>query len=511
MNRFTQTLLLLLLAQLVLGQMIPVNNGDGTVSYTSSYPNSNLHFYLFGDGYYTKQKSPLNGYEANATGYDYRFYTVGNKDTDPPLLTTDGTGSITTTAPISTFPSLNMDPLVDHDISWNLTDFAQTYIIIKFEGGSESKGGGAPIGCLEFEYDGTQLDVDVAATLIYNDWIDSSEVINSNKIKFHYSGLGTGDRRAIYVPVIATAPLNTPITYSTTKKGYCSAFEKKVTTTQIVSRYPHDPNYINNIFPQSLTSTAELLNHYSETSQFIRYKFQFHNSGEAPAINVAVNNRLGNNLFGANNEFDISSLVVLESSHPVVLDFSGSGSGSTTSAGDVIFNFNNINLSGLNEPGQSIPFDQTIGWLIYEICLDDFIDVNSIDAQCAFNDIDIHFDDQDPIPASNMICYQNADSENPCSLKAKGGNGDLIRSSNTAQPIDFKLSPNPVYEELSIDFAEMESLRTVSIFDFSGKLVKSVAPKDIHNPIDLQNLVSGFYIIQLTTDTDKFAKEFVKI
>lgn len=70
----------------------------------------------------------------------------------------------------------------------------------------------------------------------------------------------------------------------------------------------------------------------------------------------------------------------------------------------------------------------------------------------------------------------------------------------------LKYYPNPVYDLLSIDY--IESIKNVEVFDLLGKRVKTLRTNNKNIQIDLSDLASGTYLVQLKTDSKI---QFIKI
>jgi hypothetical protein len=62
-----------------------------------------------------------------------------------------------------------------------------------------------------------------------------------------------------------------------------------------------------------------------------------------------------------------------------------------------------------------------------------------------------------------------------------------------------KVYPNPIYEEVNIDFMN-GFISPITIYDLEGKVVLSTTPASDRNAIDLSALKSGCYILELTKE-----------
>ncbi len=74
----------------------------------------------------------------------------------------------------------------------------------------------------------------------------------------------------------------------------------------------------------------------------------------------------------------------------------------------------------------------------------------------------------------------------------------------------FRISPNPIKSgEIYISgIDDLSKVNNVQIFDFSGKIVKSISnPFKGTNKINLNNLSKGMYILRINNQTQKFIVE----
>lgn len=72
-----------------------------------------------------------------------------------------------------------------------------------------------------------------------------------------------------------------------------------------------------------------------------------------------------------------------------------------------------------------------------------------------------------------------------------------------------ELSPNPVFNQLNI--STLETIQNVFIYDMQGHRVRSMSPKTDQLSLDLSDLPSGPYLIQMDFGQHKVTKRIVKI
>lgn len=83
---------------------------------------------------------------------------------------------------------------------------------------------------------------------------------------------------------------------------------------------------------------------------------------------------------------------------------------------------------------------------------------------------------------------------------------DIFLSNDEFDKDGLKYYPNPVNDILNIDY--VESIKFVEVFDLLGKRVKTLDTNDKNVQIDLSDLASGTYMVQLKTDSKT---QFIKV
>ncbi len=452
-----------------------VSNNQGYVSYESTFLPSNLHFYLTGDGFYKREINPSHQFEYSADGYDSEYYTIGNKELDEPTARVVRTGG-TFTPPSggNNNPPIPMSPNIDLETSWNITNYAHSFAMLKFENEFQSL---PSSGCIEFIYNPDELIVDVSEIKLQTDWATIQNV-SSNKITFSYTNLENGKQRVLYIPVIAIVENNTPITMEAKLFNNCSGAPLAANFSVPVAAFPHDPNYKKSIKLQNLSNSDALENHHGTTFQTIVYEVQFHNDGAGIVKNVHVEDIMPQGM-------DASSIEILYSEADVQV--SGSD-----------FYFNNINLPGL-AMGYSLP--ETTSKFAFKVCLKRYITYDD----CITNEIKIHFDNQLPISAENTLCcYNEYEFDNPCSTispQEKRISPEQLENENV------NIAPNPANDYIELFNIDVNSIKSLKIVGTDGKML-ALSP---NSRIDISKLTKGIYFIHIKTNESNSIKKFVKM
>lgn len=81
-------------------------------------------------------------------------------------------------------------------------------------------------------------------------------------------------------------------------------------------------------------------------------------------------------------------------------------------------------------------------------------------------------------------------------------------STSETKKVTAKIYPNPVSDVLHID--NKENVKTVEIYDYNGKLIKTISENKNNIAISLSDLVAGNYTAKITTDKGSQVIKFIK-
>jgi uncharacterized repeat protein (TIGR01451 family) len=204
----------------------------------------------------------------------------------------------------------------------------------------------------------------------------------------------------------------------------------------------------------------------SMIGQYVYYKINFENLGTAAAQNVVVRDQIDS------NKFDMNTLTVLGSSHPVFTRISYFSR--------VEFIFDNIQL----------PFDdaQNDGYVIFKIKMKPSLAVGDTFA----NSAEIYFDYNAPVATNTYTT----------TISALGTN-------------DFEFSkyvtlwPNPAADKLHIKSTGL-TVKSISIYNVLGQLVQVITNASEVTAMDVSNLKSGHYFIKINSDKGVSSARFIK-
>jgi hypothetical protein len=103
------------------------------------------------------------------------------------------------------------------------------------------------------------------------------------------------------------------------------------------------------------------------------------------------------------------------------------------------------------------------------------------------------------------IIAANVSLTNDCEALCAVLDSEIFTADNT-----FELTPNPVESMLNITFNNVTAVNSISIYNMLGQKVKSVDFKE-NSSIDVSQLKKGTYFIEITSNSGKTTKKFVKI
>ena len=74
---------------------------------------------------------------------------------------------------------------------------------------------------------------------------------------------------------------------------------------------------------------------------------------------------------------------------------------------------------------------------------------------------------------------------------------------------NLSVYPNPVSDRLNIDYKE--NISNLTVYDLSGRSVKSLTTNNSNNSIDVSDLKSGIYMLRIETENkDVSTVKFIK-
>ena len=490
-----------------------------------------MHFYLYGDGYHSFDSDNQHEFGENAEGNTVLAYHSHPYDTDQvedlvlnPII--DG-------IPLPLIPSYNFPNKVALQRSWDLVNEEDNYFILMFE----NKESANPIsGCIEFHFNVEDSEIEGTAILddYDNDWVNPNQISTSseyagysNKFVWTYSDLKENEQRFIYIPADCLAnSLEFVNTMAVMKVDDCTERLKPdedgdgadpnnilspyYTLRSQVKNFPHDPNSIVTD-PNCLTKRDQYFT--------VRYKIYFQNDGVDPVVNVDLD-------FSVDTPF--RSIELIEASDHCKMNWIPQLNESAYSE-NVRFKFENINLPGSGATDPVPDYEDTYGWVTFDICFNLKI-FSLLDIYCAESNVDIYFDDLPPESATNTICraceefspqvYQINHYQCPEILPSTQETGIPEIPNNTRADVedlngesieDFFVYPNPAKDMLFFETKNLGENDVIKIRNTSGEIIRDLSVKNIGQSLDLREFPAGVYYISLQNEKSVITKSFVKL
>lgn len=529
MKRFFLLTCAALICNYLHAQILVQQVATATFNYNSMYQDSDLHFYLYGDGYHSFDADNLHEFGENAVGNTVLAYHSEPYDVDQvdQLVLNTVIDGLTN----ATIPNYSLPNKVALKRSWDLVNEEDNFFILMFEN-RESED---PIsGCIEFHFNTSDTEIEGSAILddYNNDWVnpdqvsDNSEYNYSNKFVWTFADLKADEQRFIYIPADCLAnSLEIVETMAVMKVDNCDERLKYTeeddgvspdndlssfyTLRSQVKNFPHDPNAIVTD-PNCLTKRDQYFT--------VRYKIYFQNDGEDPVVDVDLD-------FSINAPFH--SVELVDASDFCKMTWQPEVAPANYSE-NIRFLFPEIYLPGLaDDPAPE--YEDTYGWVSFDLCFNMKV-FSQLDIDCTESNVDIYFDLLPPISATNTICRNCETIETLAStplstyvcpeiLPATQTTGPIpehpIRNASIDRDekssIDFDVYPNPITDILFLDTKYLELNDIVKIRNTSGEIIRDITVKEIEQSINLSEIPSGVYYISVQNDVSVKTKAFVKL
>lgn len=89
------------------------------------------------------------------------------------------------------------------------------------------------------------------------------------------------------------------------------------------------------------------------------------------------------------------------------------------------------------------------------------------------------------------------------------GNGGPLNTHNTSKIDQLKIFPNPSTEKILVS-AKVNGTATIKVFSLGGKEIISTETRSTETPIDVKELSSGVYLLNITSQEDSKTMKFIK-
>jgi hypothetical protein len=324
----------------------------------------------------------------------------------------------------------------------------------------KNKGNITQSGTVNLTFDDAVLDFVVANPV--------TTTQTTNTLSWDFTNLLPFETREIFVTLNLNSPMETPAVNS----GFVLAYKATITSA-VIDEIPTDNTFdfnqtvVNSFDPNDKTCLEGTTISPSLIGQYVHYMIRFENMGTFPAENIVVKDMIDL------SKFDISTLVPTSASHLYSTKIS--------EGNKVEFIFENINL----------PFDDANndGYIAFKIKTKPTLVVGNTFT----NDASIYFDYNFPIITNKATS----------TFKTLG-----IQDFEFSKY--FSLYPNPVNEILNIAATKEIEVKSIAVYDILGQIVLALPNAKAVSKIDVSDLKTGNYFINIDTDKGTSNSKFIK-
>jgi hypothetical protein len=295
---------------------------------------------------------------------------------------------------------------------------------------------------------------------------------NANGLTMDFVDLAPGETKSVWIEMNVPASINlgefltNTATYTTAANDIVVDNNTSVLSQEVIGSY--DPNDIAESHGPEI-----VYEDFITTNEYLYYTVRFQNIGTAEAINVRIENTI-------NPLLDINTLEVLHASHSEVLKVIDS---------QLIWYFDDINL-----PAESQDADGSNGYVYYRIKPTAGYALGTIIPNTA----EIYFD-------FNAAVITNTFTTE---FVAPVLSVEEFELNNTT----FTLSPNPADHTVNITLpSSLNADANIIVYNIQGKrlMTKGFEKNTLDLQLNVENLQSGLYFVNLKTNTNETIKRLV--
>ena len=306
-------------------------------------------------------------------------------------------------------------------------------------------------------------------TLTYDDsvldYVSTTEVLSSQSVgllTWSYANLLPFENRGFYVTFHVNAPTDIPavnigdVLHFTTVVNPVAGDEFPTDNT-----FQYNQTVVGSFDPNDITCLEGAVIPPSEIGNYLHYIINFENTGTAEAENIVVKEVIDT------TKYDLSSLQILNSSHPVNAKL-------TNNIAEFIFKNINLDSGGHGNILLKIKSKNTL-----------------VQGDMVSKKANIYFDYNFPVTTNN------ADT--------------VFQSLNTPDfPMDATISvyPNPVKDTVTI--TSQFAVKSVELYDVQGRLLQTQLTKETRAVLDMSTQIKGVYFIKIITEKGIKVEKVVK-
>ncbi len=332
--------------------------------------------------------------------------------------------------------------------------FTSTYKIVYKNKGTQSQS-----GTVNLTFEDAVMNLVVSNPLVTNQ--------TTNILNWTFSNLQPFETRQILVDFDLNSPSDTPALNSGDSLSYAAVISGLTDETPLDNTATLLQTVVNSFDPNDKICLEGTAIQPTSVGEYVHYRIRFENTGSANAQNVVVKDMIDT------TKFDVSTLVPIDGSHDFVTRISNTN--------QVEFIFENIQL----------PFDDANndGYVVFKIKTNPNLALGDTFSNTA----SIYFDYNFPIVTNTYTTTIAA-----------------LASVDFEFSNYFELAPNPTKNILNIRSKNAIELSSVSIYNTVGQLVLVIPNAKETSSIDVSQLTSGTYFLQVLSDQGSSNSKFIK-
>ncbi|MBK8600753.1 MAG: T9SS type A sorting domain-containing protein [Flavobacterium sp.] len=318
----------------------------------------------------------------------------------------------------------------------------------------KNKGNQTLSGDVSFGFDDSVCDFVSALPSINNQ--------TAGLLLWNYSNILPFETRTIDVTLNINSPTEIPAVNSGDIFNFTASINPISNDEMLFDNYfTYRRTAVNSFDPNDKTCLEGTVIGPEMIGNYLHYNINFENTGTAAAEKIVVKDIIDT------TKFDISTLQVLNFSHPVVTRITGN---------KVEFMFDNINLAPAAH-----------GNVVFKIKTKSDLAIGST----VSNKADIYFDYNFPIETNTAT-----------------STFQLLNTAAFETDESINVYPNPAKNQISVN--SKNTIKSVQLFDMQGRIINTILVNDTKLDLNISNYSNGIYFLKVTTARGSKVEKIIK-
>ncbi|RZJ34711.1 MAG: T9SS type A sorting domain-containing protein [Flavobacterium sp.] len=404
---------------------------------------------------------------------NFTFYTAGGGTVSPVIQNNYFT--ITPASGNFSFPASGDSQTMDFCLTPNGTHFDLAVSLIpvvparpgfdaKYRLQVQNQGTDVQSGMLTFNFDDN-----------VSDFVSADPSVTSqslNEVTWNFSGLAPFEVRTYDIILNTNSPVESPAVNSGDQLSFTASVLGATDETPADNTYTLFQTVVGSIDPNDKSVSKANIG-LTELSDYLYYTIRFQNTGSFYAENVAIRDLLSDKL-------DLSSFQFMSSSHACRALLTPKNFGMESDKLEFFFESIELPATSDNEPASH-------GFVTFRIKPKSNLTIGDVIS----NSAGIYFDYNSAVETNTVTTTVTALGVNQFSEKR------------------FSIYPNPAGNNVDVDLGEASA--KIAIYNMLGQLVKSHPETAGAATLDISDLESGTYLVEVRTTTGKQTKKLIKL